>query len=42
MKFLGHVVSASVVSVDQEKVEAEVSLRDTQFLRIGKVLQEVH
>ena len=42
MKFVGHVVSASGLSVDPEKVEAEVSLRDTQFLGISGVLQEVH
>ena len=48
MRFLRHVVSASSVSMDPEKVEAvmsweaEVSLRDTQFLGISRVLQEVH
>ena len=48
MKFLGHVASTSGVSMDPKKVEAimnwasKVSLRDTQFLRIGRVLQEVH
>ena len=48
VRFLGHVVSASGVSVDPEKVEAvmswerpKVSLRDTQFLGIGWVLQEI-
>ena len=35
-------MSASGVSVDLEKVEAEVNLRDTQFLGIGWVLQEIH
>ena len=42
VKFLGHVVSATGVSIDPEKVEAvmswekaEVSLRDMQFLGIG-------
>ena len=49
MRFLGHIVSASSVSMDPEKVEAvmswerlKVSLRDTQFLGIGGVLQEVY
>ena len=49
MRFLGHVVSASGVLVDPEKVEAvigwerlKVSLRETRLLRIGRVLQEVH
>ena len=48
VRFLGHVVSVSGISVDPEKFEAvelgetEVSLRDTQFLGIGRVLQEVH
>ena len=45
-RFLGRMVSASGVSVDSEKVEGssyelreiEVSLRDTQFLEIGRVL----
>ena len=42
MRFLGHVLSASGVSIDLEKVEAvmswetEVSLRDTQFLGIDR------
>ena len=48
VKFLGHVVSASSVSVDLDKVgyyelgQAKVSLRDTKFLGIGSVLQEVN
>ena len=42
VRFLGHVVSASGVLVDPEKVEAEVSLRDTKFLGIGWILPEVH
>ena len=42
VRFLGHVVSASSVSIDLEKVKAEVSLRDTWFLGIGWVLQEIH
>ena len=48
MRFLGHVVSASGVSVGPEKVEAimswerpNVNLRDTKFLGIGWVLQEI-
>ena len=48
VRFLGHVVSASGVSVDPEKVEAvmslerpNVNLRDTKFLGIGWILQEI-
>ena len=48
VRFLGHVVSASGVSVDPEKVEAvmswerlNVNLRDTRFLGIDWVLQEI-
>ena len=48
VRFLGHVVSASGVSMDLEKVEAvmswerpNVNLRDTYFLRIGWVLQKI-
>ena len=37
VRFLGHVVSGSY-----ELGETEVNLRDTQFLGIGRVLQEVH
>ena len=47
-RFLGHVVSAPGVSVDLEKVEAvmswerpNVNLRDTKFLGIGWILQEI-
>ena len=47
-RFLGHVVSAPGVSVDLEKVEAvmswerpNVNLRDTWFLGIGLLLQEI-
>ena len=46
--FWGHVVSAPGVSVDLEKVEAvmswerpNVNLRDTKFLGIGWILQEI-
>ena len=50
VRFFVHVVSASGVSVDPEKVEAimgwerpkSVSLRDTQVFGIGRVLWEVH
>ena len=45
VKLLGHFVSASDVSEGRgcyELGEAKVSLRDTQFLGIGRVLQEVH
>ena len=35
VKFLGHIMSASGVSIDSKKVEVEVSLRDTRFIRIG-------
>ena len=35
-------MSASGMSVDPELGEDEVSLRDTQFLGIGWVLQEIH
>ena len=45
VRFLGHVMSASSVLIDPEKLEAvkswerlKVSLRDTQCLGIGKVL----
>ena len=47
-RFLGHLVSAPGVLVDLEKVEAVMSLerpniniRDTQFLGIGWILQEI-
>ena len=48
VKFLGLVLSTSGVSVDPEKVEGAMSwerpksIPDTQFLGIGRVLQEVH
>ena len=48
VKFLGLVLSTSSVSVDPEKVEGAMSwerpksIPDTQFLGIGRVLQEVH
>ena len=48
VRFLGHVVSASGVSIDPEKVDAVMSWErlksvfETQFLRIGRVLLEVH
>ena len=48
VRFLGHVVSTPGVSVDLEKVEAvmslerlNVNLRDTKFLGIGWILQEI-
>ena len=47
VRFLRHVVSALDVLVDPKNVkavelgEAKVSLRDTQFLGIGRILQEV-
>ena len=49
VRFFGHVVLASSVSVDPKKGrgcyelgEAEVNLRDTQFLGIGRILQAVY
>ena len=52
MRFLGHVVSASCVSVDPEKVEAVMSWERPKsvfsvfeirsFLELAGVLQEVH
>ena len=49
VRFLGHVVSASSVSMDPKKVEAVMSWERTKsvfeirsFLGIGGVLQEVH
>ena len=49
VRFLGHVVSASSVSVDPKKVEAVMSWERMKsvfeihsFLGIGGVLQEVH
>ena len=49
VKFLGHVVSASSVLVDPEKVVAvvswerqKISLQDMQIFGIGRVLQEVY
>ena len=48
VRFLGHMVSASGLSVDPEKVEAvmswerpNVNLRDMKFLGISGVLQEI-
>ena len=49
VKFLGHVVSTSGVSVDPEKVKAGINWERLKsvfeirsFLRISRVLQEVH